>query len=299
MHYHTISNRRHQLGESVVWDKYSQCLYWADLLEMRIYCHHTTSQTTKQWQFAETIGSFALACHGQSHHQATTHLLIALRSGLYLFDLASQSLQHFATPEGEPYPGTRFNDGKVGPDGCFYVGTMDEALHSPLGKLYCVYPSGKVEKIKDGFIVSNGLAWTKDGKTMAHSCSRLQKICYYDFDQDSHQISEDRVLATPSSEIGRPDGGAFDTAGGYWSAGVSSGYLNRFRGDGSLDKHIKLPMKAPTMPCFGGANMNTIFVSSLCHDFSEADFQVYPASGNVIAIQTDYRGVEVPRFRFQ
>ena len=43
----------------------------------------------------------------------------------------------------EHVPGTRFNDGKVSPDGRFFAGTMDEELLSrPIAALYRLDPDG-------------------------------------------------------------------------------------------------------------------------------------------------------------
>lgn len=70
-------------------------------------------------------------------------------------------------------------------------------------------------------------------------------------------------MARPIDAQGRPDGAAIDSEGGYWSAGVSAGRLNRWLPDGTLDRVIDLPVRSPTMPCFGGPGLRTLFVTSL------------------------------------
>ncbi|WP_297443407.1 SMP-30/gluconolactonase/LRE family protein, partial [Acidocella sp.] len=54
-----------------------------------------------------------------------------------------------------------------------------------------------------------------------------------------------------------------DAEGCYWSAGVSAGCLNRYAPNGTLLARYPLPAPAPTMPCFGGADLRTLFVTSL------------------------------------
>ena len=58
--------------------------------------------------------------------------------------------------------------------------------------------------------------------------------------------------------------------------------------DGQLDARIKLPVPAPTMPCFGGPDLRTLFVTCLT-----------PASGGtgaVLAASVTVPGTPVNRF---
>lgn len=289
--YNIISDKRHDLGESPVWDDEKQMLYWADLYDQTIYGYHEETNETISWNFGETIGSFGLAQDNK--------LVVALRSGIYLFDLKTEQLTHIVTPQGEPFANTRFNDGKISPDGHFFVGTMDERIEENLGKLYCITKDGEVKLIKDGFMVSNGLAWSPDGQYVYHSCSSAQKIWRYCYSSETQEFLDEELFATTTLEIGKPDGGACDVAGGYWSAGVFGGNLNCFDNNGKLDKQIPLPMKGPTMPCFGGRDMKTIYITSLTKDHTPQDFEDYPLSGGVIAIKSDVAGVKIPKFLYQ
>ena len=54
--------------------------------------------------------------------------------------------------------GRRFNDGKVGPDGCYYVGTTDDNHEGAFYRL-----SGSVlTELFDHCGCSNGLDWSED-----------------------------------------------------------------------------------------------------------------------------------------
>jgi sugar lactone lactonase YvrE len=148
----------------------------------------------------------------------------------------------------------------------------------------------------DGLIVSNGLAWTADGRTMFHSDSKGQVIWAYDHDPATGEIANRREVARPSEAQGRPDGAATDVEGCYWSAGISAGVLNRWTPDGRLDRQIPLPCVAPTMPCFGGPDMRTIHVTSLRHHVPEQRLAERPLSGGIFAVEVDVPGVPVARF---
>jgi sugar lactone lactonase YvrE len=85
--------------------------------------------------------------------------------------------------------------------------------------------------------------------------------------------------------------------GCYWSAGISAGVLNRWTPDGKLDRQITLPCVAPTMPCFGGPDMRTVFVTSLRHHASDQKLAAKPLSGGIFAVEVEVPGVPVAKFK--
>ena len=116
-------------------------------------------------------------------------------------------------------------------------------------------------------------------------------------DPATGSIANRREIARPTEEIGRPDGAATDMEGYYWSAGISSGMLNRWSPDGKLDRQIPMPCTSPTMPCFGGSDMKTIYVTSLRHNVSAERLAAKPLSGGIFALRVDVPGVPVPMFK--
>ena len=61
--------------------------------------------------------------------------------------------------------------------------------------------------------------------------------------------------------------------------------------DGRIVARIPLPITAPTMPCFGGADMRTLFVTSLR---ATRDGQDRP--GALISFRVDVAGLPACRF---
>ena len=101
-------------------------------------------------------------------------------------------------------PTNRFNDGKVGPDGCFWVGSMDESPpRQKTGALYRVSGDGRVEKKAEGYAVSNGLAWSPDGRTMYHSDSTAGDHRGLGF-RRRQRASEQSSRAGHADQRGRP-----------------------------------------------------------------------------------------------
>jgi len=284
-----VLDAKAELGECPVWSAEERALYWVDIRAPALHRLDPATGATRTWELPTRVGSFGLREAGGA--------VLALTDGFHLLDFDTGKLSYLDGP-GQQVPGTRFNDGKVSPDGRFWAGTMDEEkLSRPIGVLYRLDPDGTVHSVVDGLIVSNGLAWSDDGRTMFHSDSKAQVIWSYDYDPEHGTITNRRVVARPSEEVGRPDGAATDVAGFYWSAGVSAGVLNRWAPDGTLDQTIPLPCPHPTAPCFGGADLKTIFVTSLRHDLPADVLSVMPLAGAIFAVDVDVPGVPIARFK--
>ena len=284
-----VIDAKAELGEGPVWAADEQALYWVDILAPALHRLKPATGATRSWPLPQSIGSFGLREQGGA--------VVALRHGFHLLDFDTGKLTFLNDPEADR-PGNRFNDGKVSPDGRFWAGTMDEEqLKRPLGALYRLDPDGSCHKMVTDLIVSNGLAWSADGRTMFHSDSKGQVIYTYDYDLTSGGLTNRRVVARPSEEVGRPDGGAADMEGYYWSAGISAGVLNRWSPEGRLDRQIPLPCVAPTCPCFGGPELKTIFVTSLRHGLPADKLAAKPLSGAIFAIDVEVPGVPVAKFK--
>lgn len=251
-----VVRERFGVGESPVWDAANGRLYWCDIPAGAIHALDIATGDRKLWEFGEPVPSLGLAKDGK--------LVVALRNDVVVFDPATGARKHVARIE-HAKPDMRLNDGKVGPDGAFWVGSMDaDPGGAPAAKLYRVAPTGEVRVIAEGIAISNGLAWNADATLLYHSDSRGSMwLDCWDFDRATGAVSNRRRLRDNDEANGRPDGGACDVEGNYWSAGPSASRINRFSAIGELLDWVDVPVKLPTMPCFGGADMKTVFVTSL------------------------------------
>ena len=276
---------RCSVAESPVWDAAARRLLFCDINGKRINALSIDTGERETWDFPEVVGSFGLCRSGR--------LVVAQRHHVVLFDPKIGVLTDLTAKVEEP-PTNRLNDGKVGPDGAFWVGSMDE--NSPRQKvaaLYRVTADGRITKQQDGIAVSNGLAWSPDGRTMYHSDSTAGVIEAWDFDPATGSRTGHRVLATLTSDDGRPDGAATDAAGNYWSAGPSAGCLNCFSPSGELLRKWAFPVPGPTMPCFAE---EWLYVTSLREGKSEQVLAEYPTLGGLFRAAAPAAGAEVGLF---
>ena len=284
-----FGTHKSRLGESPVWDAAHNRLLWCDIEGKEILAAGPDGSLIRRWALPDKIGSFGLCESGR--------WVLGLRRGAHLFDPEIEQLTLLVELKAEPEH-NRLNDGKIGPDGAYWVGTMDDRpARQPIGTLYRITADGKAEKKVEGMTVPNGLAWSGDGRTMFHSDSRGRWIDAYDFDAASGAIrNKRRIVADVTEEQGRPDGGACDMEGAYWSAGVSAQCLHRYSATGTLLETIEMPMPACTMPCFGGADMKTLYVTSLSEGL-KGERALQPNIGRLAMLKTSVAGAPVGKFR--
>lgn len=242
------------LGESPTWDSKRSGLWWVDIRGQSVFFADSAGCIRIQKTFDSVVASLGLCRSGR--------LLVALAKSVILWEPQEDISRQLCAIERQ-MPENRLNDGKVGPDGRFWVGSMhDSAPREARGSLYRVDASGRVERVLDGLRVSNGLAWTQDGRRMCLSDSAAAWIDQFDFDPRSGGVRNRRRLASLSESEGRPDGASFDQADVYWSAGVSAGRINAFDHTGRIIESWNTPVSSPTMCAFGGADAQKMFITS-------------------------------------
>lgn len=278
-----LVERRFLGGEGPTWDDRRGLVFFVDMAGARVHAVSLDGQTLHEWAPPEPPYSLGLCESGR--------LLVALPRRIVLLDPETGDFAPFAdVPE---VPGdARLNDGKTGPDGAFWVGSMDLSGESrPSGRMFRVTADGVAQV--DGFtaITSNGLAWSADGATMVHTDSRGQWVDLWEFDAATGTATGRRRIAHPDEDTGRPDGGACDAGGDYWSAGISAGRLNRWSQAGDLRETHPTPAPGPTMPCFCGEGLRTLVVTSLANDRNKD----HPGTGMLMIGAAPVAGAPVGR----
>jgi sugar lactone lactonase YvrE len=185
----------------------------------------------------------------------------------------------------------RFNDGRTDRQGRFWSGTMwmDMAAALPVGRLYRYDAAGLSAPLVNGLVTQNGLAWSPDGRTMYLSDSHptRRRVWAFDYDIDAGVPHNRRLFVDMAAYTGRPDGAAMDSDGCYWVAGNDGSSLLRFTPGGRLDRELNLPVAKPSMPCFGGPELDTLLVTSIVQAGKEDD----ALAGAVLLVRPGVRGV--------
>jgi len=282
-----LIDERFELGESPVWDESNNRLLWADIPACTIHGIDVATRKRSLWRFDAPVGSFV---------PRRGNWIVSVGRDVVIFDPANGKSTRLAEVDRNPV--TRLNDGKVGLDGAFWVGSIDDRGRNrePIGVLYRVTADGRVERKLDGLLISNGLAWSPDGRTMYHADSWPLHLDAWDFEPIRGTISNRRRLRTFTMEEGRPDGAAMDVAGFYWTAGITAQCVNRIGPDGSIVEKIAIPAASPTMPCFGGLDMRDLFTTSSASLGTPELRARYPMTGGVFRVRLDVAGSPVALF---
>jgi sugar lactone lactonase YvrE len=241
------------LGEGPLWSVADGALLWLDIKGRRAFRYRPATGEREAFDLPEEVGAVALRRGGG--------LVAAARSGFAFCDLERGRLEPIADPERD-LDGNRFNDGKCDPLGSFFAGTMDDACERPTGSLYRLAPDLTVERVDTGYVVTNGPAFSPDGRTMAHNDSLARTILAFDRDPADGALSRRRVLRTLAPEEGLPDGMTYDAEGFLWCAHWAGARLSRVAPDGTVERTLPIPARDVTSCAFGGEGLDVLYVTT-------------------------------------
>ena len=277
------------LGEGPVWDARSGTLYWVDIKRPSLHALELASRAQRQWSMPQRIGAIGLREQGG--------LVGAFKHGFGLIDLATGAVTPIADPEADA-PGNRFNDGKVDRAGRFWAGSMDDDERRPTGHLYRLDPDRMVTRFEAGFVVTNGIEWSGDGGTLYFVDTTAGLIYAYAFDMAAGRPGARRVFARVAAADGYPDGLTVDAEDHVWSAHWGGARVTRYRPDGTIERVLAMPVPRCTSCCFGGPDLDVLFVTSASIGLDDADRRAAPLSGGLFAVSgLGVRGRPAARFR--
>jgi sugar lactone lactonase YvrE len=277
------------LGESPLWHPQEDALYWCDIPGRQLN-RWSERHGHAAWQFDCEPACCAPVLGGG--------LLLAMRSGLWHFDPATGARNPVADPPYDPAV-QRFNDGKADPQGRFWVGTLHEPRDQPAAQLYR-FAGGRLDAMAGNITVSNGLAWSPDGATMYWADTKAHTVYALDFDAAEGSLARRRVFASfpvkqagqdLSTYGGRPDGAAVDSEGCYWVAMFEGARVLRLSPGGEVLQEMALPVRCPTMPCFGGTDLRTLYITTSRENRPLAELAREPLAGRVLMTRVDVPGL--------
>ena len=270
----TVYDARLLVGEGPTWDARTGTLLFVDIRGQAVYRMDYASGCVKKIPVPQMPGCLGLCKNGD--------LLAAMEDGIYrMRDDGSLTLAH----QRLTIKGERFNDGKVGPDGCYYAGTAGEHFSGAFYRL----KNGVLTELFDGCGCSNGLAWSADARTLFYVDSRTQKLEKFAFSVKNHTVSDRQTVAVIPAALGCGDGMTIDAKGDLWLAvWGGSCVLHVESATGRILETVPVPAKQVSSCCFAGPDLRDLIITTSAVRTDPAE---QPEAGKIFRLRTDVPGV--------
>lgn len=274
------------LPECPTWSEEEQALWWADILEGELHRYHPATGEHSVLCFPEEVGCFALREKGG--------FIVAMRNAIWLADKRGLLVQKVCDNPSNPQL-ARFNDGGTDHLGRFYAGTFWGPVDYNGALLMRIDNDLKPRVIQCDIQGHNGLAFSHDKQWMFTSDTPNGVIYRTPLDEQG-EAGVREVFRRFQVGEGIPDGAAMDVEGCYWSAMFDGWRIARFSPQGEQLAEYRLPVRCPTMVCFGGTDMKTLFITTTRENMDEQEIADYPLSGAIFTLPVEVAGMKKSPF---
>ena len=280
---------RCQLGEGPFWHPLQDRLFWFDILNKTLYSATSAGIMVDRFIFETTVSAAGVI--------DADNLAIASAVGIYRLNLKTDTRELIAPLEAD-VPGNRSNDGRVGPSGNLWIGTMSmkDSATTASGALYHVR-SGTLTKLRGDIHVPNATCFSPDGRRAYFTDGMTRQIQSISIDPRTGLPNgpwQDFAAVEAPAE---PDGAIIDSEGFMWNAEWRGGRVVRYSPTGKIDRIVKVPVSQPTCPALGGKDLKTLYITSAREYLTPEQLAAEPLAGGVFAIEVDVPGLPEPLFR--
>lgn len=277
-----------QLGEGPVWVQRDSALWFVDIKARRAHRWHPGRAESRSWPAPEQPGFLAPLSGGG--------FIVGLKSGLARFDPQSCAFTHLLAVEPD-LPANRLNDGTVSPEGELWFGSMHDTEAERSGALYRLDGEGRCVRLDNGYIITNGPAFSPDGRVFYHTDTSDRTV--YAFDRpDPHTLVNKRVFVRIEEEAGYPDGTTVDQEGCVWIALWGGWGVRRYSPEGKLLATVRLPCANVTKIAFGGSDLRTAYVTTAWAGMTQEQRAAQPLAGDLFSFGAPAPGLRPVEARF-
>jgi sugar lactone lactonase YvrE len=277
-----VLDARAALGEGPSWDAETRTLIWVDIMAGQVHRFDPAAGTDRSFHVHAAVGA-AIPRAGDEG------LVLALQGGFARYDERTGRTEMIAEVEAE-LPWNRMNDAKCDPVGRLWGGTLSLASTPGAGALYRLDPDGTLGRYLDAVTISNGLGWSPDGSTMYYADTATSRIDAFDYDLDTGTPSRRRPFVEVPSEAGFPDGLCVDEEGSVWVAFWEGRSVRCYATDGALQTVVELPVSHVTSCCFGGDELEDLFITTAAWPSYEDVRGDEPLAGGIFRHRPGVRG---------
>ncbi|WP_419815309.1 SMP-30/gluconolactonase/LRE family protein [Glacieibacterium sp.] len=275
------------LGEGPVWVAREQALWFVDIKGHQLHRFDPAKATLSSWVTSSQPGWILPAEGGD--------FVVGMQSGIKRFDLANGSFESVANPEADQ-PGNRLNDASTDARGCIWFGSMDDAETALSGCFYSIDATGVRHTGLPKAIITNGPAFSPDGRILYHTDTFARTIFAADLHDDG-SVGAPRIFVEIEDGAGYPDGITVDSAGCVWTGLFGGWATRRYAPDGRLMTSVRLPTANVTKIAFGGPTLTTAYATTARKGLDAAALAAQPEAGDLFAFEVDVPGLAVAEAR--
>jgi sugar lactone lactonase YvrE len=277
--------QRATLGEGLQWHAGTASWWWTDIEEAVIHAWNPAKDQAVSYRLPDRVGSFV--------HCRSGRILAGMAKWIGMVGLPQDSAVRqpavrtlVAVDAAEPR--TRINDGRTDRRGYYVFGTMNEALEKrPIGSFYQFSLRHGLRRLAlPAVAIANSICFSIDGKTMYFADTMSRRIMQCDYDAETAQVSNPRLFAEVNERHAWPDGAIVDAEGCLWNAQWGAGRVVRYAPDGSTQQVVRVPVKNPTCPAFGGAGFNQLMVATARQEMRDDELESMPDAGSLFTFGT-------------
>nr|WP_276510033.1 SMP-30/gluconolactonase/LRE family protein [Niveibacterium umoris] len=276
-------------GECVQWDAAEARLLWTDIEARCLHAWSPASGARQSWPMPALLASFALSV-------APGRLLLGLERSLASFDLVTGRVQELLALPLEP--GLRVNDGRCDRDGNFVFGLKNEHDATPRSQFWRYTAEGALQPLAlPPVAIANSLCFSRDGTRLYFADSLQNRMHCAAYNAASGHVSGVRPFGPHFGRGVEPDGAVVDAEDGVWCALWGGGAVARIDPRGWLTDLHTLPVSQAACPGFGGAALDTLYISSASAGLDDSARTNQPLAGAMFALRVPgLRGLADGRF---
>lgn len=260
------------LGEGPLWHPLRGGLFWFDITGRRMLWRGPDG--ARNWTFDEM--------HSAAGWIDRDHLMIASETGLWRFSIDTGRRQPVCALADDD-PAIRSNDGRADPHGGFWIGTMGKTAQPGAGAIWR-WHRGRLRRLYRGLTIPNAICFSPCGRRAHFADTPSRRIMAVALDGAGWPVGPPRPFVDLAGPGLNPDGAVVDAHGVLWVAQWGASRVAAHGPDGAFLRAVDLPAPHVSCPAFGGAALDTLFVTTAREGMDAAALRRAPLAGQTFRI---------------